>query len=315
MRVLITGTAGFIGYHLAESLLADGAEVFGFDNHNDYYDPAIKRARVERLRQYDRYTHAVRDLVNREAVESVVARAKPTVVVHLAAQAGVRYSLENPMAYVDSNITGFLNVLEACKSAPHVLYASSSSVYGYNDAQPFSESQPTEQPASLYAVTKKANEQMAYAYSRLFGMKTTGMRFFTAYGPWGRPDMALFKFTKAILAGEPVQLFNNGNHARDFTFISDIVQGIRLLMDRPGPLADVYNIGCGNPRPLMDFLIEIEGQLGKRAAIDFLPLQAGDVPTTAADISKLQALGYAPQVQIQEGIHQFVEWYKGYCPA
>lgn len=312
MRVLITGTAGFIGYHLAESLLADGAEVFGFDNHNDYYDPAIKRARVKRLRQYDHYHHAVGDLVDRKAVESVVARAAPAVAVHLAAQAGVRYSLENPMAYVDSNITGFLNVLEVCKSVPHVLYASSSSVYGYNDAQPFSESQPTEQPASLYAVTKKANEQMAYAYSRLFGMKTTGMRFFTAYGPWGRPDMALFKFTKAILAGDPVQLFNGGNHARDFTFISDIVQGIRLLMDRPGPMADVYNIGCGNPRPLMEFLTEIESQLGHKASIDYLPLQAGDVPSTAADISKLQALGYAPQVQIQEGIGQFVRWYQEY---
>ena len=329
---LVTGSAGFIGSTLALRLLERGAKVIGIDNHNDYYDPAIKEARLTRHANHPNYTHLRIDLADREAIDSAFAMHKPQRVVNLAAQAGVRYSIENPLAYIDSNILGFAHILEGCRhhSVEHLVYASSSSVYGANTAMPFSIHQNVDHPLSLYAASKKANELMAHTYSHLYGLPTTGLRFFTVYGPWGRPDMALFKFTKAILAGEPIQIFNYGKHRRDFTYVDDIVEGVIRALDRPAPanpqwdsnLPDpgtslapwrVYNIGNSNPVELMDYISAIEKALGKTAIKELLPLQPGDVPDTYANVDDLvEQFHYKPATTVQDGIQRFVNWYRDY---
>ncbi len=330
--VLVTGAAGFIGYHLAERLLADGREIVGLDNLNDYYDPSLKEARLERLQASDGFTFARLDLADREGMESLFAEHGFATVVNLAAQAGVRYSIENPHAYVDSNLVGFLNILEGCRhtGVGHLVYASSSSVYGANTSMPFSVHDNIDHPLSLYAATKKANELMAHTYSHLYDLPTTGLRFFTVYGPWGRPDMALFKFTKNILADEPIDVFNYGNHRRDFTYIDDIVEGVVRVMNKtPDPNADwsgddpdpgtsrgpwrVYNIGNSQPIELMKYIEVIEDCLGKKAEKNLLPMQPGDVPDTYADVTALtEDVGYKPDTTIEEGVKKFVEWYRGY---
>ena len=332
MIILVTGTAGFIGSALALRLLARGDQVIGIDNHNDYYDPAIKEARVARFLSHPHYTHLRIDLADRQAIEQAFATYKPQRVVNLAAQAGVRYSMENPLAYINSNIVGFTHILEGCRyhRVEHLVYASSSSVYGANTAMPFSIHQNVDHPLSLYAASKKANELMAHTYSHLFGLPTTGLRFFTVYGPWGRPDMALFKFTKALLADQPIQVFNFGNHRRDFTYIDDIVEGIVRVLDRPavahpawsGERPDpgtsqapwrVYNIGNNRPVQLNDYIAAIESALGKTAKKELLPLQAGDVPDTYADVDDLvEQFQYRPATTVQEGISRFVSWYREY---
>lgn len=332
MKILVTGAAGFIGSTLVLRLLQRGDTVIGMDNHNDYYDPAIKEARLARHASHENYTHIRGDISNRDAVASCFGDHKPQAVINLAAQAGVRYSIENPMAYIDSNIVGFTNVLEGCRhnEVGHLVYASSSSVYGANTGLPFSVHQNVDHPLSLYAASKKANELMAHTYSHLYGLPTTGLRFFTVYGPWGRPDMALFKFAKAILAGEPIQVFNNGNHRRDFTYVDDIVEGIIRVLDAPakpnlawdGDHPDpgssaapwkIYNIGNSQPAQLMDFIAALESALGKKAIKEMLPLQAGDVPDTFADVSSLQAdFDYKPDTSIEKGIGLFVDWYRAY---
>jgi UDP-glucuronate 4-epimerase len=332
MIILVTGTAGFIGSALAMRLLARGDQVIGIDNHNDYYDPTIKEARVARFISHPNYTHLRIDLADKSAIDSAFVKGKPQRVVNLAAQAGVRYSLENPMAYVNSNIVGFTHILEGCRhnKVEHLVYASSSSVYGANTAMPFSIHQNVDHPLSLYAASKKANELMAHTYSQLFGLPTTGLRFFTVYGPWGRPDMALFKFTKAILADQPIQVFNFGNHRRDFTYIDDIVEGIIRVLDRPAPVNPswngdrpdpgtsrapwrVYNIGNNSPVQLNDYIAAIEKALGKTAKKELLPLQAGDVPDTYADVEDLvEQFGYRPATTVEEGISRFVAWYREY---
>ncbi|GAB2495973.1 NAD-dependent epimerase [Arenimonas alkanexedens] len=333
MRILVTGTAGFIGSHVAQVLLARGDEVIGFDNLNDYYDPTLKQARLSRLLSQPGYTHITADLADRAAVESAFATHKPQRVVNLAAQAGVRYAAENPHVYVSSNVTGFLHVLEGCRhhGVEHLVYASTSSVYGANLNMPFSEHSPTEHPLTLYAATKKANEQMAHSYSHLYGIPTTGLRFFTVYGPWGRPDMALFLFTKAILAGEPIRVFNHGKHKRSFTYVDDIVQGVVRTLDTvPGRNVDwdgmapdpatsgvapyrIFNIGNEEPVELLRYIEVLEQCLGKKAVMEMLPLQAGDVPDTEADVSELiGCVGYRPVVAVEEGVARFVEWYRGY---
>jgi UDP-glucuronate 4-epimerase len=332
MIVLVTGTAGFIGSTLALRLLARGDEVIGIDNHNDYYDPAIKEARVARFQSHPNYTHLRLDLADKDAILAVFARRKPQGVVNLAAQAGVRYSIENPLAYINSNIVGFTHILEGCRHhhVGHLVYASSSSVYGANTAMPFSIHQNVDHPLSLYAASKKANELMAHTYSHLYGLPTTGLRFFTVYGPWGRPDMALFKFTKSILADQPIQVFNFGNHRRDFTYIDDIVEGIVRVLDRPAqpnPLWDgnapdpgtsrapwrVYNIGNNKPVQLTDYIAAIEKALGKQAKRELLPLQAGDVPDTFANVDDLvEQFGYRPATSVEDGIARFVTWYRDY---
>jgi len=330
--VLVTGAAGFIGYHLAERLLADGRDVVGLDNLNDYYDPSLKEARLERLQASDSFTFARLDLADREGMEALFAEHDFAVVVNLAAQAGVRYSIENPRSYVDSNLVGFLNLLEGCRhhGVGHLVYASSSSVYGANTSMPFSVHDNVDHPLSLYAATKKANELMAHTYSHLYDLPTTGLRFFTVYGPWGRPDMALFKFTKKILAGEPIDVFNYGNHRRDFTYIDDIVEGVVRVMnttpepnpdwsgDAPDPATSrgpwrVYNIGNSRPVELMHYIEVIEDCLGKKAEKNLLPMQPGDVPDTYADVTALtNDVGYKPDTPIEEGVRKFVEWYRGY---
>jgi UDP-glucuronate 4-epimerase len=330
--VLVTGAAGFIGYHLAERLLGEGRQVVGLDNLNDYYDPAIKEARLERLDARDAFTFARIDLADRRKMEALFATYGFGVVVHLAAQAGVRYSIENPHSYVDSNLVGFLHVLEGCRhtGVDHLVYASSSSVYGANTEMPFSVHHNVDHPMSLYAATKKANELMAHTYSNLYGLPTTGLRFFTVYGPWGRPDMALFKFTKNILAGEPIDVFNYGNHRRDFTYIGDIIEGVVRVMetmpepnpdwsgDHPDPATSrapwrVYNIGNNQPVELMRYIEVIEECLGKKAEKNLLPMQPGDVPDTYADVSALtEDVGYKPDTPIEEGVRRFVEWYREY---
>jgi len=330
--VLVTGAAGFIGYHLAERLLADGREVVGLDNLNAYYDPALKAARLENLQASDRFTFARLDLADREGMEALFAEHGFSTVVNLAAQAGVRYSIENPHSYVDSNLVGFLNILEGCRhtAVGHLVYASSSSVYGANTSMPFSVHDNIDHPLSLYAATKKANELMAHTYSHLYGLPTTGLRFFTVYGPWGRPDMALFKFTKNILAGEPIDVFNYGNHRRDFTYIDDIVEGVVRVMNKipepnpdwsgdnpdPGTSRDpwrVYNIGNSCPVELMRYIEVIENCLGKKAEKNMLPMQPGDVPDTYADVSALtEDVGYRPGTAIEDGVREFVAWYRGY---
>ena len=334
MKLLVTGTAGFIGFHTAKRLLERGDEVVGFDVVNSYYDPAIKEARLEILEATarstgSRYTAIRADLADRSAVTACFGSHHFDRVIHLAAQAGVRYSIENPHAYIDSNIVGFTNILEACRHqrTPHLTYASSSSVYGANSKVPFSEHDGCNHPLSIYAATKRANELMAHTYSNLFGLPTTGLRFFTVYGPWGRPDMALFLFTKNILAGKPIDVFNHGNHTRDFTYIDDIVEGVIRTSDQiaspdpdwrpemPDPATSsvpfrIYNIGNNAPVRLGDYIDAIERALGRKAQRNLLPLQPGDVPDTYADVSELvRAVGYKPATSIEEGVGAFVRWY------
>jgi UDP-glucuronate 4-epimerase len=331
LRVLVTGAAGFIGYHVSAALLKRGDEVVGFDNVNDYYDPTLKEARIEQLSDKPGFTLLRSELAEYEEVNRAFD-SSPDRVVHLAAQAGVRYSLSNPHAYVDSNITGTLNILEACRhrGVEHLVYASSSSVYGANTTMPFSVHHNVDHPVSLYAATKKSNELMAHTYSHLFRIPTTGLRFFTVYGPWGRPDMALFLFTKAILAGEPIRVFNEGRMRRDFTYIDDIVEGVIRVLDTvpatdpswtgadPDPARSaapyrLYNIGNHAPVELMDFVAAIEDALGMKAQLDLLPMQAGDVVESYADVDDLvRDVGFAPSTPIGPGIARFVDWYRSY---
>ncbi len=332
MRILVTGAAGFIGYHTAEALLARGDNVIGLDNLSNYYDVRLKEARLERLRRHPQFHFAKLDLANRNAVEQVFAAHRPQRVAHLAAQAGVRYSLENPHVYVDSNIVGTLHVLEGCRAhkCEHLVLASTSSVYGANTKMPFAVEDNVDHPLSLYAATKKSCELMAHTYAHLYALPVTGLRFFTVYGPWGRPDMALFKFTRAILAGEPIEIYNNGQHARDFTYVDDIVEGVVRTLDRPAtpdpawsgdrpnPATSsapyrLYNIGNNNPVELMDLIACLERALGQTAVKTFLPLQPGDVPRTAADIELLaRDVGFRPNTPIEVGIERFVAWYRAY---
>jgi UDP-glucuronate 4-epimerase len=330
MRVLVTGTAGFIGSHVALKLLERGDEVVGFDNLSDYYDVTLKQARLARFIDHPSYTHIQADLAGRDAVEAAFATHKPQRVINLAAQAGVRYAAQNPHVYVSSNVTGFLHILEGCRhhGVEHLVFASTSSVYGANTKMPFSEHQSTEHPLTLYAATKKANEMMAHSYAHLYGIPATGLRFFTVYGPWGRPDMALFLFTKAILAGEPIKVFNHGHHKRSFTYIDDIVEGVIRTLDQvptanpawngdaPDPASSnvpyrIYNIGNEQPVELLRYIEVLEQCLGRKAQMQMLPLQAGDVPDTEADVSELLVgVGYQPRVSVEEGVANFVAWYR-----
>ena len=332
MKVLVTGAAGFIGMHVCERLLARGDQVVGLDNLNDYYDVSLKEARLARLTPNASFRFVKFDVADRSGMVALFAREKPQRVIHLAAQAGVRYSLKNPHAYVDSNIVGFVNILEGCRHAgvEHLVYASSSSVYGGNTRMPFSEQDSVDHPVSLYAATKKANELMAHTYSHLYGLPTTGLRFFTVYGPWGRPDMALFLFAKAILEDRSIDVFNHGNMRRDFTYIDDIAEGVIRTCDRPpqaNPAFDkdhpdpatswapyrVFNIGNHQPVELMTYIKTLESALGKTAQKNFLPLQDGDVPATFADTEALQAAtGFAPATSVETGIGRFVSWYRSY---
>ncbi len=332
MKVLITGAAGFIGNALALRLLDRGDEVIGIDNLNDYYDPALKKARLARVENVKGFTDLRLDLEDREGIAAAFSKYKPQRVVNLAAQAGVRYSLENPMAYVDTNLVGFMNILEGCRynDVEHFVYASSSSVYGANTKMPFSVHDNVDHPVSIYAATKKANELMAHTYSHLYRLPTTGLRFFTVYGPWGRPDMALFLFTQKILAGEPIDVFNYGKHRRDFTYIDDIVEGVIRTLDHiPQPNLDwsgddpdpatstapyqIYNIGNNQPVELMRYIEVLEDCLGKKAEKNMLPLQPGDVPDTYADVQDLvDHVGYKPDMPIEKGIENFVGWYRDY---
>ncbi len=332
MHILVTGAAGFIGYHLSEKLLARGDTVTGLDNLNDYYEVSLKEARLDRLNTQPAFTFVRADLQDRPAMEALFTQNSFDAVINLAAQAGVRYSLDNPHAYIDSNIVGFTHILECCRhhKIGHLVYASSSSVYGMNASMPFSVHDNVDHPISLYAATKKANELMAHTYSHLYNLPTTGLRFFTVYGPWSRPDMAPFLFTKAILTGEPIQVFNNGEMQRDFTYIDDIVEGIIRVTDQPAsPNLDwdatspdpgtssapyrLYNIGNNNPVSLMDFIGAIETALGKTAEKEFLPMQPGDVAATYADIDALvDAIDYHPQMPVQDGINNFIAWYLEY---
>jgi len=346
-KILVTGTAGFIGYHLAKRLIERGDEVVGLDFINDYYDINLKYARLERTgilkneieygefvqsSKFKNYKFIMLKLEDREAILKLFSIEKFDKVCNLAAQAGVRYSIENPFTYIDSNIVGFMNILEGCRhnGVKHLVYASSSSVYGLNEEMPFSVHHNVDHPVSLYAASKKSNELMAHTYSYLYQIPTTGLRFFTVYGPWGRPDMALFLFTKAILEGKPIEVFNNGNMQRDFTYVDDIVEGVVRVIDSPsagnpgwsGRQPDpgtsvapyrVYNIGNSRPVKLLDFIEAIEDALGKMAVKNFLPMQPGDVPATWADVSDLAAdFGYQPSTPVEEGIRRFVEWYRGY---
>ncbi len=329
MHILVTGAAGFIGFHVAKKLLARGDSVVGLDNLNDYYDVSLKEARLAQLQNQPNFTFVKADLQDRDAIEALFKKNSFDAVINLAAQAGVRYSLENPHTYIESNIVGFTNILECCRyhNIGHLVYASSSSVYGMNSAMPFSVHDNVDHPMSLYAASKKANELMAHTYSHLFNIPTTGLRFFTVYGPWGRPDMALFLFTKAILAGEPIKVFNNGQMQRDFTYIDDIVEGVIRVMDKPAtpnPNWDstapdpgsssapyrIFNIGNNNPVLLTDFIGAIEKALGKTAEKQLLPMQPGDVAATYANIDALiDAVDYHPQTPIQHGINNFIAWY------
>jgi UDP-glucuronate 4-epimerase len=332
MHILVTGAAGFIGFHTSNKLLARGDTVVGLDNLNDYYDVNLKKARLALLEPQPGFTFAGIDLVDRPALEALFAEHRFDAVINLAAQAGVRYSLENPHAYIDSNIVGFTNLLESCRhnAVGHLVYASTSSVYGMNTSMPFSVHDNVDHPISLYAASKKANELMAHTYSHLYGLPTTGLRFFTVYGPWGRPDMALFLFTKAILAGEPIKVFNKGQMQRDFTYIDDIVEGVVRVTDRtatPNPDWDsanpdpgtssapyrLYNIGNNSPVMLLDYIAAIEKALGKKADMELLPMQPGDVAATCADIDALEAaVGYRPATPIEEGVNNFISWYLDY---
>ena len=335
MKVLVTGAAGFIGSALSFKLLERGDIVIGIDNHNNYYDPAIKEARLGRHLSHANYTHLRIDLGDRKAIEDCFVTYEPNRVVNLAAQAGVRYSIENPLAYIESNIVGFAHILEGCRhnGVEHLVYASSSSVYGANTAMPFSIHHNVDHPLSLYAASKKSNELMAHTYSHLYNLPTTGLRFFTVYGPWGRPDMALFKFTKAIMEGKPIQVFNYGKHRRDFTYIDDIVEGVIRVLDKPaqpnpewnGAQPDsgtsqapwrVYNIGNNSPVELMDYIGAIEKALGKKAEMEMLPLQLGDIPDTYADVKDLvDQFDYKPATPVEQGVANFVAWYRDYFKA
>lgn len=330
MKILVTGAAGFIGSTLCIRLLERGDEVVGIDNLNDYYDVNLKLARLERVQAYGRFKFIKIEIADKQAMEELFAREKVQRVMHLAAQAGVRYSLTNPHAYIDSNLVGFINILEGCRhnAVEHLAYASSSSVYGANTKMPFSIHDNIDHPVSLYAATKKANELMAHTYSHLYQLPTTGLRFFTVYGPWGRPDMSLFMFTRSILEGKPIDVFNYGNHRRDFTYIDDIVEGVIRVIDKPAQANPnwtsdnpdpgtskapyrVYNIGNNNPVHLLTFIETLEKCLGKVAIKNMLPLQPGDVPDTYADVSDLvNDFGYQPSTLLEKGIKNFVEWYK-----
>ena len=319
-KVILTGAAGFIGSHLAKRLLETGVEVVGIDNINDYYDVSLKYHRLSLLEEYENFTFIRCDISNKDELNRIFEEHKADVVINLAAQAGVRYSIENPQVYIDSNVIGFFNILEACRNNPvkHLVYASSSSVYGNSDKVPFSVDDRVDNPISLYAATKKSNELMAYTYSHLFGIPATGLRFFTVYGPAGRPDMAYFSFTKKILAGEPIKLFNYGELERDFTYIDDIVEGIMNIIptvpeERNGARAKVYNIGNNKPVALKEFVAAIEEAIGVKAKIEYLPMQPGDVYRTYADISELEKdFGFKPQTDIRTGLKRFAEWYKEY---
>ena len=332
MRYLVTGSAGFIGSSVSQRLLARGEQVVGLDNLNDYYDVVLKQDRLTRLDGQSGFSFHQIDVSDRQSIEALFQTEQFDVVIHLAAQAGVRYSIENPHAYIDSNLVGFCNILEGCRqtSVKHLAYASSSSVYGANAKLPFSEHDSVDHPLSLYAATKKANELMAHCYSHLYGLPTTGLRFFTVYGPWGRPDMALFMFTKHILDGTPIQVFNHGKMKRDFTYVDDIVEGVIRVADLPaqanaswsGTTHDpatssapyrVFNIGNSQPVELMHYIEVLQAALGKKAVLEFLPMQPGDVPSTAADTSDLeQAVGFRPNTSIEDGIGRFVDWYQPY---
>jgi UDP-glucuronate 4-epimerase len=332
VKLLVTGAAGFIGFHTAKLLLERGDEVFGLDNLNSYYDPALKDARLEILRSFERFRFIKADLADRSAVQALFRAERFQRVVHLAAQAGVRYSLENPHAYVHSNIVGFLEVIEGCRhtQVEHLVYASTSSVYGANTRMPFAESQGVDHPLTLYAATKRSNELMAHSYSSLYALPTTGLRFFTVYGPWGRPDMALFLFTKNILAGQAIDVYNGGDHRRDFTYVDDIVKGVVAAVDhvaRPDPSWDsdhpnpstsnapfrIYNIGNQTPVPLMRYIDVLEQRLGKKALKNLLPMQLGDLADTWADVETLaREVGYRPSTDLETGVKHFVEWYLAY---
>ena len=333
MRILVTGAAGFIGFHLSKLLLDRGDEVIGIDNLNNYYDVSLKYARLDQLKQYKQFAFEKLDLVDRAGIENLFKKY-PGIqrVAHLAAQAGVRYSIENPHTYIDSNVTGTLHILEGCRhhKIEHLVFASTSSVYGANTKQPFKSSDTTDHPMALYAATKKACELMAHSYASLYSLPCTGLRFFTVYGPWGRPDMALFLFTKAILKGEPINVFNQGNMIRDFTYVGDIVECIKRALDTPAkpnpswdsnyPASDssyapyrIYNIGNNSPVQLMEYIGAIESALGKKATYNMMPMQAGDVPSTYADVTTLVAdLGYKPEATVQQRVAEFVKWYRAY---
>ncbi len=330
MKVLITGSAGFIGFSLAIKLLKRNIEVIGIDNHNTYYDPKLKTARVSLLEKFKNYCHKKTDIADKESINDIFLKNRPNVVVNLAAQAGVRYSIENPYAYIESNINGYINILESCRhyEVQNLIYASSSSVYGSNTKMPFNIHQSVDHPLSLYAATKKSNELMAHTYSHLYDIPTTGLRFFTVYGPWGRPDMALFKFTKNIISKKPIEVYNYGKHKRDFTYIDDITEVISRVInmpakpnknwdsDKPDPGSSrapwrVYNIGNNKPVDLMEYISAIENALGMKAKINFLPLQPGDVPTTYADVNELiKDFNFKPKTDVKDGIEKFINWYK-----
>ncbi len=331
-KILLTGAAGFIGYHVAKQLLEQGYQVIGLDNINNYYDINLKQARINNLSGQPNFVFEKIDIADKDKLNTFVELYKPSIVIHLAAQAGVRYSIENPTAYIESNLVGFANILEVARNfeIEHLIYASSSSVYGANKKIPFSESDSVDHPVSLYAATKKSNELMAHTYSNLYNIPTTGLRFFTVYGPWGRPDMAYFSFTKSIYEGKPINVFNNGNMERDFTYIDDIVEGIIRLIDKipeshndwdyknPDPATSfapyrIFNIGNNQPVKLLDFISILEKLIGKEAKKNFLPMQPGDVKTTYANIERLQKLtGFKPQTLLNEGLKKFVDWYKNY---
>jgi UDP-glucuronate 4-epimerase len=332
MKYLVTGAAGFIGYHVSERLLAEGHSVVGFDNLNPYYDPTLKEARLARLQRHPQFQFQRGELADRAAVEGLFAREHFARVIHLAAQAGVRYAVTHPHSYIDSNVVGFLHVLEGCRhhAIEHLVYASTSSVYGLNTSMPFSTHAPVDHPVSLYAATKKANELMAHSYAHLYQVPTTGLRFFTVYGPWGRPDMALFLFCRAILEGRPIEVFNHGRMSRDFTYVDDVVEGVVRIVDQP-PAPDpswdsdaadpatssapyrLYNIGNSQPSPLMDFIAALETSLGRVAEKHFVEMQPGDVPATAADVADLaRDTGFHPGTSIQVGVERFVRWYLDY---
>ncbi len=318
MKILLTGAAGFIGMHAAQALLARGDEVYGVDNLNDYYEVSLKEARLQQLAPLPGFHFEHLDIADRVALPEFVRKHSPQRVLHLAAQAGVRYSLKNPNVYIDSNLVGFGNILEACRNTnvEHLVYASSSSVYGANQKQPFSVEDNVDHPVSLYAATKRANELMAYVYAHLYRLPTTGLRFFTVYGPWGRPDMAIFSFTKAILEGCPIDVYNHGDMKRDFTYVDDIVEGVVRVLDKVpagDPPCKLYNIGNQQPVPLLDFIAALEKCLGKKAQRRLLPMQPGDVPATFADVEDLMRdVGFRPHTPIEEGIRRFTAWYREY---
>jgi UDP-glucuronate 4-epimerase len=329
--IVVTGSAGFIGFHVSQALLRQGYKVVGIDNLNDYYSTTLKQDRLDTLRKgklgESEFFFYQNDITDKSSLDAIFERHKPSCVINLAAQAGVRYSIEAPQAYIDTNVTGFQNILDACRnnSVEHLLYASSSSVYGNAKEMPFSSAQPVDHPVSMYAATKRMNELMAHVYSDMYGMKTTGLRFFTVYGPWGRPDMAPMKFAKAIMAGEPIDVYNNGDHWRDFTYIDDIVAGICGLINSPTSASDkkspdraisnfgIYNIGAKKPINLLAFIETLEDKLEKKAVMNMKPMQPGDVHTTYADVEPLSSLtGYTPKVDLTEGIGQFISWYRSY---